>query len=434
MDALSPADVLANPRLALALSGGGFRASLFHLGTLRRLAEEGWLDRVDVLSTVSGGSLLGGFLALRWQDMLAKGGTPDAFDATIVRPFLHIVTRTNFMQRWVAACWKVPFKKIGDSTFTRTKLAGALYSEMFYDRRTCVELPVRPYLVLNASSLLSIRAWRFTRAGLGDSRFGHAAWGSKPLSLGEAAGASAAFPPVFPPPRIRTSDYDFGKPIYNEEPLPRLKYVPLSDGGIYDNLGVEVVQKPTPLPGETQRLEPSEFLVISDAGYPAQYRFRNSGLPLLSEALLLYRVDDIAREQVSAQRRRDLVAKFQDSHGSLKGVLITLGSSLERLGPDRLSEYSRHVPAKFQIPRPLLALIRSIRTQLDRFTEIECDALMYQAYTLTDAVLWAYRLTCPERYRTAAIPAPRWKISFTSDVVEEWTRGLAKSNKTLAVR
>ena len=426
--------MFAKPRIALALSGGGFRAAIFHLGVLRRLAECGWLDRIDVLSTVSGGSLLGGFLALRWETLLQKGAAPEAFETTIVRPFLDIVTKHNFILRWMAASWKLPFKKYGDPTFTRSKLAGEIYSEMFYDGRTCDELPVRPYLVLNAASLLSIRAWRFTRAGLGDSRFGHASWGVKPLLIGEAAGTSAAFPPVFPPPRIRCADYAFGKPIYDEEPLAKVDYVMLSDGGVYDNLGVEAVQKRTPLPGETQPLEMAEFLVVSDAGYPAQYRFRASGLPVLSEGLLLYRVDAIAREQVSAQRRRELVARFQDAHDGLKGVLIALSTTLEKLPLGRYPEYTEQVPSKYQIPKPLLAMIRGIRTQLDRFTDVECEALMYHAYTITDAVLWAHRLTCPPDYRAAEIPAPRWRIEFTPDVVNRWTSGLAKSGAALALR
>ena len=434
MSVLSSDAVLAKPQIALALSGGGFRASLFHLGVLRRLAECGWLDRVDVLSTVSGGSLLGAFAALKWDALLQQGATPAALDATIVRPFLDIVTRQNFIARWMCSAWKLPLKKIGDATFTRTKLAGEIYSEMFYDGLPCNVLPARPYLILNAASLLSIRAWRFTRAGLGDSRFGHAAWGNRPLSIGEAVGASAAFPPVFPPPRIRCADYTFSAPIYSEEPLAKVEYVTLSDGGVYDNLGVEAVQKPTALPGETQRLERPEFLIVSDAGYPAQYRFRPSGLPVLSEGLLLYRVDAIAREQVSAQRRRDLVAKFSNPGEPLKGSLITIATTLEKLGAEPFAEYGKHLSTMSHIPKGLLALIRGIRTQLDRFTDVECEALMYHAYQLTDAVLWAHRQRCPASYRVPDIPAPQWRIEFTPEVVARWTEGLATSGTTLAWR
>ena len=45
--------------VGLALSGGGFRATVFHLGVLARLADENRLEQVTVLSTVSGGSLSG---------------------------------------------------------------------------------------------------------------------------------------------------------------------------------------------------------------------------------------------------------------------------------------------------------------------------------------------------------------------------------------
>jgi hypothetical protein len=191
----------------------------------------------------------------------------------------------------------------------------------------------------------------------------------------------------------------------------------LSDGGVYDNLGVEAVQKATPMPGQAQPLPVSEFLIVSDAGYPAQYRFRSSGIPVLSEALLLYRVDDIAREQVCAQRRRDLIAKFKDPSSPLKGVLIPLGSSLARLGTELQQAYSDHVPVRYHVPEALRALISGIRTHLDRFNEIECQALMYHAYSMTDAVLWAHRLTCPEDYRAPDVASPVWRIEFTSDIV-----------------
>ena len=70
-------------RIALALSGGGFRASIFHLGMLRRLAELGWLPEVDVISTVSGGSIVGAFAVQRWNSFLAAGGDAKAFESMI---------------------------------------------------------------------------------------------------------------------------------------------------------------------------------------------------------------------------------------------------------------------------------------------------------------------------------------------------------------
>ena len=50
-------------RLALCLSGGGYRAALFHLGAVRRLNELGVLSKIETISSVSGGSILAAHLA-----------------------------------------------------------------------------------------------------------------------------------------------------------------------------------------------------------------------------------------------------------------------------------------------------------------------------------------------------------------------------------
>ena len=51
------------PGFALALSGGGYRAALFHLGFLRRMNEIDLLRQVDAISSVSGGSIINAILA-----------------------------------------------------------------------------------------------------------------------------------------------------------------------------------------------------------------------------------------------------------------------------------------------------------------------------------------------------------------------------------
>jgi NTE family protein len=55
--------------LGLALSGGGYRAAAFHLGTLRALHKLDVLEKVDVFSTISGGSITGAacFLLIGWH-------------------------------------------------------------------------------------------------------------------------------------------------------------------------------------------------------------------------------------------------------------------------------------------------------------------------------------------------------------------------------
>ena len=410
-------------RIAMSMSGGGFRAAIFHLGVLRRIAELGWLSDLDVVSTVSGGSVIGAFAVSRWPEVEKDGCDWPALEKHVVNPFLDLITTQNFIAKWAVRLLEVPFRKLSDETFTRTKLAGIMFNDLFYKGLHCSQLPLHPYLVINATSLVSIRSWRFTPHGLGDSRIGLADWRNRSITVGEAVAASAAFPPVFPPARIRRDHYEFSEPVYGEDPVPKYPIIALSDGGVYDNLGVEAIGKRSTLPGFGKSAAPA-FLIVSDAGYPAQYDFRANGIPGLASAMLLYRVDDIAREQAAAQRRRALVKDFADPAATRKGLLVMLGSSIDRIPGTGTEVYSAAIGSQHRIPPHLLTRIKAIRTNLNRFNRIECEALMYHAYSMTDAFLWAHRNTCPKKYQVAELPAPNWKIDFTRERVRRWEEGL----------
>src|SRR5882762_846794 len=59
--------------VSICLSGGGYRAMLFHTGALWRLHQTGLLGRIGIFSSVSGGSIANGWLALNWQALMAPG-------------------------------------------------------------------------------------------------------------------------------------------------------------------------------------------------------------------------------------------------------------------------------------------------------------------------------------------------------------------------
>ena len=58
--------------LGLGLSGGGYRATLFNLGALIRLNEFGLMRKLKRITSVSGGSITSGYLAMRWKDLKFK--------------------------------------------------------------------------------------------------------------------------------------------------------------------------------------------------------------------------------------------------------------------------------------------------------------------------------------------------------------------------
>lgn len=419
------------PRIALALSGGGFRASIFHLGMLRRLAELGWLPEVDVISTVSGGSIVGAFAVQRWNSFLAAGGDAKAFETVISTPFVERVQAHNFLLKWLVSSWRWPFRKISSKAFTRTQAAAELFDDIFFDGQRCDSLPSRPVLIINATNLQSIRAWRFTKFGMGDSRVGHATWRTKALKLSVCVGASAAFPPVFPPVRIVRGDYTFAAPIYQESPLSEYPLIPLSDGGVYDNSGLEALTKSVKVPGYDELIEPAELLVVSDGGAPANYEFDASGIPALSDAVLLYRVDGISRQQVSALRTRSLMTEFMK--GNMRGILAGLASSVRNMPADKYRQYCETVNLTCQMPEDLLLPLRRLRTSLDRFNRIETEALMYHAYSLTDAFAWCYRDTFADRFRVSGLSGS-WRISFDPGIVAAWKSELEQGAKPFQFR
>jgi NTE family protein len=420
------------PRIAVAMSGGGFRASLFHLGVLRRLAELGWLKRVDALSTVSGGSIIGAFVAINWQRWVDEGADGPAFERVILNPFVQLLQTRNFLLEWIASAYSWPVRKVYDREFTRTTAAAELLDKWLFKGLSCMQLPEKPFLVLNSTSLQSIRAWRFTRLGLGDSRIGYSGWTEgTPLPLSIAVCASASFPPVFPPLRIRKDRYSFSGSIYGEPALPHFEFAALTDGGVYDNSGMEALIKPTDLPG-SQRLLPADFLIVSDGGAPATYEFTSRGVPALTEGLLLYRADAIAREQVTALRTRSFMDQIISKQR--QGMLVSLRSAVNRISAADFKTYCEAVPDLHHIPADLLTHVRAIRTSLDRFSAIETNALMYHGYLMTDCFLWCYRGSFSPEYLVPNTPEPVWRLSFTQELADSWRNELQTSRRTFRIR
>src|SRR5437764_2563684 len=93
-----PAPVAERSGIAWCLSGGGFRAALFHLGAARRLNELGILSQVDTISSVSGGSILSAHLAERIRAWPSPGAAVPDWQAAVVEPF-HEFARKN-LRTW----------------------------------------------------------------------------------------------------------------------------------------------------------------------------------------------------------------------------------------------------------------------------------------------------------------------------------------------
>ena len=221
--------------LGLALSGGGSRAAAFHCGTVRALERLDLLPRVDVVSTVSGGSIF----AAAWAASLVKNETTGTF--------LTRISRELGRGFYLRAVFNFRFPLIFSPWYTLTQVLANVFSSLAH-HLTVGDLPPRPLFCFNTTVLNSGQVGKFTSDGFSTPGLGaRQASGSNPtipcptLPLSLAAAASAAFPVGLPPVFLKKKRWFPGVSL--EGPLKGAKVIALTDGGVLENLGVQTLLK-----------------------------------------------------------------------------------------------------------------------------------------------------------------------------------------------
>jgi predicted acylesterase/phospholipase RssA len=407
-------------RLGLALSGGGFRAALFHLGVLAKLAEYDLLRQVEFISCVSGGSILGTHYYLLLRRLLET--KPDA-DLTAV-DFIALVERLQQdflagvqtdLRASVNADLGNNLRALVRPSYSWTHRLGELYEERLFDRvddgrasaprrlddlliRPCGEhdfVPRRhnwrrrakvPELLLNATTLNTGNCFRFTASHMGEApkftdpvadrehRLPQLRYSEAPsqLRLGHAVAASSCVPGFFPP-------------ISLEGIYPN-RSVRLVDGGVYDNQGIETL------------LElPCTSLFVSDAGAPMEPDER-PGEGMLDVVL---RSIDVLQERIRAEvyakvQARERTGRLTQVFGvHLKMGLGPTGDAEIRRG--RSIEAGEPALSASGINRQVQLALARIRTDLDAFNDTEAYALMCCGYLLAGEELRRHLPAQPTR-------------------------------------
>lgn len=306
-------------RLGLALSGGGFRAAAFHLGVFRKLEALGLLWKVDLLTCVSGGSIAGGFLALNW-------GKDDALD----RLEDYLKTKSIAVSSVLGGIFN-PFE-------TRLEKLADTYDKHLFHGAKLEDLSGGPRIYFNATNLATGNMFFFVAGEnkpteLGEWQLGQNAGGTFPLS--HAVAASSAFPPVFPPLRIDQDQFDGD-----------VDFVTLTDGGVYDNLGVNPVFR---------KRNALDFVIVSDAGKP----FAIDETPTEKGSIVLKEAIGILMEQVRGLQFQRLALSHQAGNGpkplwfsinSIEGekqagdatFASSVGTNLKKLSGAEMEVLGRH--------------------------------------------------------------------------------------------
>ena len=396
-------------KVGLALSGGGFRASLFHIGVLARLAELDMLRHVEVLSCVSGGSIIGALYYLRLRKLLEE--RPDdkiergdyvTLVESMEEEFRKIVStnprmrvfgrifglrrRTERMGELLDLELYGPVEglKKGERPLLRNLKINPKGTSMFspkYDnwrRRNKV-----PILIINATTLNTGHNWQFTATFMGESpntidtevdgnerlrRMYYENEAPPPhndIPLGRAVAASAAVPGLFRPIRLQN--------LYPE------RNISLADGGVHDNQGVGGLLE-----------QDCTVLLVSDAsGQMVSEPQPSSGemsVLMRSNNTLMARVRELEHKDLQARKKAGLLRDFMFVH--LKKDLIVEpvnwkccdfpkeSIALHGALPDSDDLTGYGVRGRVQ------NLLSGIRTDLDAFCEAEAFALMASGYKM----------------------------------------------------
>lgn len=358
--------------VALCLSGGGYRAALFHLGALRRLNELGLLGRIDTLSAVSGGSILTAHVLEKLGQWPSPGEVVENWDERIASPFRRFASHD--IRTGPIAKRLLPWNWFKDDTAVEALVDRY---ERYLTQAHLTQLPGRPKVVFSATDLSYGVNWTSSRDAIGDYQIGY----SRPPSwnVARAVAASSCFPPVFNPMKLRIEPSKFagGKDRGGRERDANVKGLRLSDGGVYDNMGLEPVWKN------------HAVLLVSDGG---------ATFDLGPDKGLLWRLQRyaaIVSRQASGVRKRWLIAGFRASQ--LAGAYWGIGSAV--------SSYE----ATFGYSTDLVdRVISKVRTDMDVFTEAEQCVLENHGYALADAAIHKHAASLAPHDTAALIPHPDW--------------------------
>ncbi len=398
--------------LVLCLSGGGFRATYFHLGVVRYLCDIGELPRVSDIFAVSGGSLLAAHLAQRWDEYK----NPQTFNAAAddLRAFADRDVRGRIVRGWLlAGTW------FGLPLFCRSlrrqQLLVREYERFFSQGGRSTQLsvlspngrlspkggrlPDGPRVHLLTTSLTTGLLCEFSGDGFVrfDDRRPVTPVQSPRFSLPLAVAASSAFPPLFPPISIDADVFgiarkDFGVDVDN-----------LSDGGVYDNLRISAAMSGFWYSGVSSR---GSDILVSDASGCFDWNTRSPfwnviGRTARSSDVLMKRVAELQLElqrigvaalRAEWERLRDEwkteLQRLSDYPPCTLRVVRIDGSQDNTLVLDRLNynafearwdpivRYAAPMPD----PSPWAKGMASMRTDLDRFSREERGFLEIWGY------------------------------------------------------
>ncbi|MFM4837512.1 patatin-like phospholipase family protein [Aeromonas veronii] len=359
----------------ISFSGGGYRATLFAIGSLIRLNEEGLLKRLDTYTSVSGGAIAIGYLSLIW----------DKLEFVPLKKNQDLFIAINFFEIFVTPLMIFCEKDIDTRSIIKgiLRLQRPCYElEKYYDKylfknaKLCQITQDREFIFYGTNYDTGVSV-RLSRDSIRDYQLGTAT--HHDIKLSEAIAISSAFPPLMSPFIIKNHKMQWNDSPYSqikdEETLAYLRSnMRLADGGLYDNLGIEALWKV----GEQQEYD---TVFVADAGAPFTIPQTKGKILRIFENFCLsqyYRMTNIMIQQQRALRKRWLIHNFKEP-GRYKGVYWGIETDI--------NNYDNEHILKPESRQRHLSQCKYLKTKLSPFKSHKNIDVCNYAYALCDAAL-----------------------------------------------
>jgi predicted acylesterase/phospholipase RssA len=413
-------------RLGIGLSGGGLRASFFHIGVLAQMAELNLLRHVEVISTVSGGSIIGALHYLHIKELLERKSDDDITDQDYVEvvrkiesDFLRATEKNIRMETFASFVANFRMMLLDYSSSDRI---AELYNKWLYQNvLQGVKNPIEmrelkiqpkdglenfhpnihnanrkakvPILEINATSLNTGHSWQFSAQRMGEPPTPHESEiDRKPMRLrradsynvvvphqqdfplGHAVAASACVPALFDPMAISG--------LYRDLELNESIRVQLVDGGVYDNQGIAALLRNN-----------CTCFIVSDAS--GQMGTENN--PGTSPISVLLRASSVLQDRV----RNEGLLHLMDGYGEDNVAYMNLRAGLEVREVHWIDQHNKQdddriIPSttsqNFSVDPRVQESLSKMRTDLDAFTEVEAYSLMLDGYRMSKSNLEKLKL------------------------------------------
>lgn len=283
-----------NKRIGLALSGGGYRAAAYHLGTLRALHKLGVLDKVDVISSVSGGSIIAAYYMLHKDNFEAfENGFKKALsNGVILWPFINLVVvliailaSSIIFSPWLLFVWGVILYFFHFQLLPISWIISCRYRKTFFGDTKLKDLPDCPTLVINSTDITSQHVFSFSKKRMYSYSYPKDGFNHEDFRISDAVMASSCVPFAFSPIRIKSK--------YMSATMNGIVPPLLIDGGVYDNQGAHNLT-------DKSSLYQCDDIIISDAGNDKITSKGIWNLVILlkrTSSLLMDRISKIQRQQ-----------------------------------------------------------------------------------------------------------------------------------------